>query len=244
MAYNPFQNQGGQGGYEYGSFSGRGLTDTGDFYTGYKGTVNNPPGGQTGPYVPPFPWEGYMAANEQSQAAIEQGLQALLGGLGVNSPFGQLLMSIMSSPYGLPPELMAQQQRMTTEQFAGSRENALRQSEQSAQAKGFGNSLGAIRAQDMIRAESNAGLNNALWQQKIQDALLAMQRQQGAFGAMGSLYGTDAQLRSAYGQLQGQRQFPIIPTGNDPGTPGFDPFAPGAGNRGYTPGNPQPVWRL
>lgn len=196
-------------------------------YGGTQGGVGTVVGG--GSYQPQFPWGGFNQANQQSQQAAEAGLSELQQ-YGSQGPYGQNLMSIFNSPYGLPPELLAQQRRMLAETEAGSRANALRNSKQSANAAGFGNSLGAIRAQDMIRTESAANLNNAQAQLGIQDALLGMQRQMGAGGLYNSLYGTDAGLRQSYAQGQLSRQFPIAPQqygGGVDGGMGASPYSGG-----------------
>lgn len=240
----------------------------GSFPVGYSGTQGGV-GTQVGPPLPPqFPWAGYNQAWDQANRAADQGAAALMGGMGVGSPFWNMLMQGFSSPYGIPPELMAQQRRMLTEQEAGSRANALQRSEQSARAKGFGDSLGAVRAQDQIRTESAANLNDAMNQLAIQDALLSQQRQMGFGGIMGGLYGTDAGLRGAYANLQMGRQFPIQQGQGGPyggagggasggpwwdqagkyqtGPQPIDPFVQGPGNAGpgggWTPQNPRPSW--
>ena len=228
----PEPTSGGYGGLGgYGSPASPYGGSGGTFNVGYGGTqggVGTVVGG--GSYQPQFPWGGFNQANQQSQQAAEAGLSELQQ-YGSQGPYGQNLMSIFNSPYGMPPELLAQQRRMLAETEAGSRANALRNSRQSANAAGFGNSLGAIRAQDMIRTESAANLNNAQAQLGIQDSLLGMQRQMGAGGLYNSLYGTDAGLRQSYAQGQLSRQFPIAPQqyGNPAGggVPGGSPYSGG-----------------
>lgn len=244
---------------------------SGGFPVGYGGTQGGV-GTPVGPPLPPqFPWGGFQQAYDQSQQAIGQGLDMLTGSMSVGSPFGQQLGQLFASPYGLPPELLAQQRRMLAETAAGSRENALGASERSARASGFGDSLGAIRAQDMIRTQSASDLNNANTQLSIQDALLQLQRQQGMGGLLAQLYGIDAGLAGQYAGIQAGRQFPIMPGGPGgggqggmpwggggqpgwsqsgrymPGGTGWDPFygggAPGTGQgAGYTPQNPWRPW--
>lgn len=237
--------------------------------TGYPGTGRSGTSGYSAPMMPQFPWQGFNAASEQAQRATEQGLSALTSGMAVKSPFGQQVGNMFASPYGLPPHLLAQQQRMLAETSAGSRANALERSKRSAVASGFGDSMGAIRAQDMIRNQSAADLNNAQTQLAIQDAMMQMQRQQGMGGLMAQLYGMDAGLLGQYAQIQAGRQFPITPTGGgiqgaQPVPMGgggwwdqsgryqtqpmpYDPFyrggAPGTGQgAGYTPQNPWRPW--
>lgn len=261
---------GGSGGFPvgYGQGGGQHQAGQGDNY-GQGHTVVGQLGSGSAPLPPQFPWGAFNQANQQSQNAINSGLAALMGGMSVKSPFGQQVGSIFSSPYGLPPELLAQQRRMLAETAAGSRENALLRSGQAARASGFGDSLGAIRAGDMIRTQSAADLNNANVDLSVQDALLQMQRQAGMGGLMAQLYGIDAGLLGNYANLQAGRQFPIMPggTGQQGGMPwgapqspgwsqsgqwmpqgvGYDPFygggGPGTGQgAGYTPQNPWRPW--
>lgn len=219
-------------------------------------------GQQVGPPLPPqFPWGGFNQANQQSQQAAGAGLGALSWNP-VSSPFGQQLGNIFNSPYGLPPELMQQQRRMLADTEAGSRENALLRSKRGANASGFGDSMGAQRAQDQIRTESASNLNDAMNKLAIEDALLQMQRQMSAAGHIGGLYGLEGQMRQAYGSAQMGRQFPIMPGGMQ--TPGgmqgggsapwynqqgqyqqgpmpYDPFNP-QNQGGWTPQQPKPAW--
>lgn len=258
----PAPTSGGGSGY----YTGGNPWNTG--YSGTKGGV----GTQTGPSAPPkFPWDAYRAANQQSQNAAEQGLAALMGGMSVNTPFGQYATNQFMNPQGLPPHLLQQQQRMMADTFAGSRENALMRSQQGARASGFGDSLGAQRMQDMIRSQSASDLNNAQMQLAIQDAMMARQSQMGFGGLAAQLYGIDAGLRGQYAQGQLGRQFPVIPGQTGPGGPGgqsqtpwqspgwsqsgqwmpqgvgADPFygggGPGTGQgTGYTAQNPWKAW--
>jgi hypothetical protein len=231
------------------------------FNTGYPGTqggVGSPAGGMYN-LGGGFPWDAYRQANDQAQRAAEQGLQALQGGMVKGSPFDQQLGSIFGSPYGLPPELMAKQRQMLADTSAGSRENALMRSKQSAQSKGFGDSMGAVRAQDMIRTQSASDLERSMNELAIQDALLQMQRQMGAGGLMMQGRGIDAGLLQSYAQGQLGRQFPIMPGGmggQGGGQGGFmgsgqpwDPFLgmgyyQGGAQGGYTPQNPFPVFKF
>lgn len=242
--------------------------------TGYPGTGRS--GTSTGGYtggapMQPFPWQAFQQASDQAQRATETGLSALTSGMAVKSPFGQQVGNMFASPFGLPPHLLAQQQRMLAETAAGSRANALERSKRAATASGFGDSMGAIRAQDMIRSQSAADLNNAQTQLAIQDAMLQMQRQQGMGGLMAQLYGMDAGLLGQYANIQAGRQFPIATMGAGGGIQGasavpmagggwwdqsgryqtqpmpYDPFyrggAPGTGQgAGYTSQAPWKPW--
>lgn len=234
----------------------------GSYNVGYGGT-NGGVGTPVGPPLPPrFPWDAFYQAQGRSDQAANAGLGALQWSP-MSSPFGQQLGSMFSTPYGLPPELLAQQRRMLAETEAGSRANALDRSERSATASGFGNSMGANRAQDMIRTESASNLNNAMNKLAIEDALLGMQRQMSAGGLLGNLFGLEGQMRQSYASGQFGRQFPIAPYGQGgPGGQGgqggptspwynqqgqyqsgpmpYDPFTGGKG--GYSPQQPYSPW--
>lgn len=206
-----------------------GGTPQGYFPVGYSGT-GGAVGQQVGPPLQPqFPWGGYQDAWNQYNQGAESGLNALTGGMAVSSPFGQQVGQLFSSPYGLPPELLAQQRRMLAETAAGSRENALGALDRSANASGFGNSAAKLAAAGQIRTQSAADLNNANTQLSIQDALLQLQRQQAMGGIMGGLYGTDAAMRQAYAQGQLGRQYPIYP-----GQPGQSAPWGGSGQPGWS----------
>lgn len=231
--------------------------------TGYPGTA--PKGGSvTGGGMmggSPFPWGGFQQANQQAQQATEQGLAALMSGMAVKSPFGQQVGNLFASPYGLPPHLLAQQQRMLAETAAGSRGNQQQNLTNRLTASGFAGSPAAAYASSQIDANSARDLNNAQSQLAIQDALLQMQRQQGMGGLMAQLYGMDAGLLGQYAQMQGGRQFPIMPgqggmgMGAQPVNTGpwwnqsgryqtgpmpYDPFTPQG--KGYTPSAPFQPW--
>lgn len=238
--------------------------------TGYPGTM--PQGGSVtgggGFGGSPFPWGGFQAANDKAQGATEQGLAALMSGMAVGSPFGQQVGSAFSSPYGLPPHLLAQQQRMLAETAAGSRGNQQQNLTNKLTANGFAGSPAAAYASSQIDANSARDLNNAQTQLSIQDAMMQMQRQQGMGGLMAQLYGMDAGLRGQYAQIQGGRQFPIMPGQQGqggygaqpvqmpgwsqggqymPGGMGYDPFYQGGGagtgqGSGYNPQNPWKPW--
>lgn len=236
--------------------------------TGYPGTMPGKQQSLTAPSMPQFPWGGFQQAAGQAQQSTEQGLSALMSGMAVKSPFGQQVGGAFSSPYGLPPHLLAQQQRMLAETAAGSRANALERSKRATNASGFGNSLGAQRAQDMIRTQSAADLNDAQTKLAIQDAMMQMQRQQGMGGLMAQLYGIDAGLLGQYAGIQSGRQFPIMPGGMGGGMGAqpvntapwwsqsggyqtgpmpYDPFYQGGGagtgqGAGYSPSNPWKPW--
>ncbi len=236
--------------------------------TGYPGTM--PKGGSvTGGGMmggSPFPWGGFMQANQQAQNATEQGLAALMSGMAVKSPFGQQVGNLFSSPYGLPPHLLAQQQRMLSETAAGSRANQQQNLTNRLAANGFAATPAAAYASSQIDANSARDLNNAQTQLAIQDAMMQMQRQQGMGGLMAQLYGMDAGLLGQYAQMQGGRQFPIMPgqggMGAQPVNTGpwwsqsgqymtspmpYDPFYQGGGpgtgqGTGYSPSNPWKPW--
>lgn len=201
--------------------------------TGYPGTVpmSQKPGmmGMSGGMGggSPFPWDAFQAANDKAQGATEQGLAALMSGMAVGSPFGQQVGNAFSSPYGLPPHLLAQQQRMLAETAAGSRGNQQQNLTNKLTANGFAGSPAAAYASSQIDANSARDLNNAQTQLSIQDAMMQMQRQQGMGGLMAQLYGMDAGLRGQYAQIQGGRQFPIIPGQQGQGGYGAQPAQTG-----------------
>lgn len=249
-------------------------TGGGSFGVGVRPSPYSTPGYQAGPIggslTTPggmgqqFPWQGMYQADQQGQRAIGQGLDALMSGLSVSSPFGQQVGSLFSNPQGLPPHLLAQQQRMLSETAAGSRANQQRNLEGKLTSNGFANSPAAAFASSQIDARSAADLNDAQQKLAIQDALMAMQRQGQMGGIMAQLYGTDAGLRGQYAGIQAGRQFPIYPGNPQTGAPWggmgggaqpvntgpwwsqggqyqtgqmpYDPFTPQGG--GYSPQNP------
>jgi hypothetical protein len=191
------------------------------FNVGYYGTgpIGQPKPGQMGGGVntgfgfPPGS-PGFAAtqgAYQQSQAAREAGLAALLGNRMTGNPAYQSALNRYLNPYGMDPRALQQQMRMAADTEAGSRGNALMRMEQSANAKGFGNSMGLIDAQGRLRAQSAANLNDTQAKLFIQDQIMAMQREGMSADLIGRLLGIDAQTVMAYAQMQGNYAAPVIP---------------------------------
>lgn len=187
----------------------------GTFDVGYYGT---PPRDQSKPVNTQFGFPqgspGFNAtagAYQQSQAAREAGLAALMGSRVSNNPAYQAALNRYLNPYGMNPAALQAQNRMAAETEAGSRGNALMRMEQSANAKGFGNSMGLIDAQGRLRAQSAANLNDTQAKLFIQDQIMAMQREGMSADLIGRLLGMDAQQVMAYAQMQANYAAPVIP---------------------------------
>lgn len=157
---------------------------------------------------------GYQAAAgayQQTQAAREAGLAALLGNRMTGTPAYNTALNRYLNPYGMDPRALQQQMRMAADTEAGSRGNALLRMEQSANARGFGNSMGLVDAQARLRAQSAANLNDTQAKLFIQDQIMAMQREGMSADLIGRLLGIDAQTVMAYAQMQGNYAAPVIP---------------------------------
>lgn len=218
------------------------------WYTGYPGTEGAVGGGGYGaqggtsfgfPIGSPQ-WAASKAAYDQMMAAAERSGQRLapgqfLGG-GMGGPLGNAAMGNYTDPYGFDPQALAGQQAMIRDSFAGQQANAVRNIEQSAAAKGFGDSMGVIDAGARARAQANQGQNQALNQLMFENERAKLAQSGTAAGLLGSLAGAEADYGLAYAASQMNRQFPAIPgiTGTYGQQGGY------GGQGGY--GSPQGNW--
>lgn len=197
--------------------------------------VGSAPGGSTGGHTqgaitPPFDWQALFGADQTAQGRTQQGLDALMGGLGQNSGFGQMLMQLFGNRQGFSPELLARLKTQMAETNAGSTQNALTHMGQGANASGFGNSAGAQYAQGQIRQQGAQNLMRNQTALDVENERMGMQGQQGFGALLAQLFGQDAGSRGLYANIQSQRQSPIYPS----------TFTPGQGGNGGAPaGTPQ-----
>lgn len=153
---------------EYGSYSGKGLTDRGFFYTGYPGTVPKQDKQQTGGvlnfgFVPGTPeWNATRKAYLDKQGDWEAALAALRGGQFMPSGLPNAAMANYTAPKGFDPRALQGRIASATDLEAGSRQNNLNAFERAAFARGAGGSTPALYAASQIRAGSAANLQRAL----------------------------------------------------------------------------------
>ncbi len=177
-------------------------------------------------------------------------------------------MGQLGGGLGMDPAALEKQRRMAAEMEAGSRENGLLRMQQSASAKGFGNSMGLVDAEGRLRAGSAANLQNTYDRLFVQEQMMNQQAKQAAAQIYAQMQGLEAGNQGLAAQLMVGRSFPAIPgytpppeggayEGNStpgwsqsgrymPGGVGYDPFAPpvtGSGApTGYSPQQPYSPW--
>lgn len=200
-------------------------------YGGTNGGVGTPVGGGYGGGMPigGQGWQALTGAANQSNQSFQQALQQLAQGQYMNSPFGQMLMNQLSGGLGMDPRALEMQRRMAAETEAGSRENALLRMRQSANAKGFGDSMNLVDAEGRLRAGSAANLQNTYDQLFIQQELMKQRQKEAAAQLYAQLMGLEAGQSGMSAQLLANRQYPAIPGytqgGGQYGQPGGTPYS-------------------
>lgn len=251
-----------------------GSSGGGSFPVGYGGTqggVGTPVGGGWGGGMPiggPG-WQAQVGAANQASQSFGQAMSQLAQGQYMNSPFGNMLMGQMSGGLGMDPKALEVQRRMAAETEAGSRENALLRMGQSANAKGFGGSMGLVDAEGRLRADSAANLQNTYDQLFVQQELMKQRQKEASAQLYAQLMGLEAGQSGMAAQLLANRQFPAIPgygpggqqgggtggqggswwnqsgqyqSGPRPYDPFYQPPTTGTGGQGYTPQAPWQPW--
>lgn len=180
--------------------------------TGYEGGrmgVGVPVGGSANPG--PSGADAWRWAFEQSQNAAEQGLGRLQGGQFLGGRLGQSAQQGFMNPQGFDPAALEAMKAELAQMHAGSRENALRNMAAQANASGFGDSMGAIRAASDIRNRSTQGLTSDIRALMMEAERAKMQEKGISASLAGQLAALEAAMNEAYARGQLGRQFPAIP---------------------------------